>query len=337
MVFRNFKLVRYGTAPVSTSAPRITSSPVTSGSVGQLYSYDVNATGSPTPTYSLTTAPSGMTINSSTGLIQWTPPTQGSFAVTVKAANGISPDATQSFSVNVTAGLGTVCPTSMVSYWKLDETSGSTYADIYGGNRATSFNIPAPVAGQVNGAQYFNGTSNGLSAPRIAGYDFPAGSSFTLEAWIKRDAGAYIGEEVIVERRSSTSPLSLKLGFNSTRVEFSARSNTGELKAVTGTTSLYDGTWHHVVGVRDATRSELRIYVDGMLENTAPATYGSGFTSPTAGVTMGWRAGSPGGKYFLGAIDEVAIYRGALSASTIVQHYQNGLQDLEYCDLPIGQ
>ena len=42
-----------------------------------------------------------MTINPSSGIIQWTPSSSGNFNVTVKAANGISPDATQSFTINV--------------------------------------------------------------------------------------------------------------------------------------------------------------------------------------------------------------------------------------------
>ena len=88
------------TINVSTP-PVINSLPVTSGIVGQIYSYDVNATGDPTPTFSLTTAPSGMTINSTTGLIEWAPAVAGDFNVTVVASNGINPDGTQSFSINV--------------------------------------------------------------------------------------------------------------------------------------------------------------------------------------------------------------------------------------------
>ena len=70
VVYRNFKLVSYGI--VTNTPPVITSSAVTSGLVGQQYSYDVNTTGNPTPTYSLTASPSGMSINSTSGLIQWT-------------------------------------------------------------------------------------------------------------------------------------------------------------------------------------------------------------------------------------------------------------------------
>ncbi len=47
----------------SPTAPAITSTPVTTGTVGEVYSYDVNASGYPYPTYSLTTPPAGMTID----------------------------------------------------------------------------------------------------------------------------------------------------------------------------------------------------------------------------------------------------------------------------------
>jgi hypothetical protein len=54
-------------------APTITSSPGKSVVVNSTYSYQVLSTANPQATYSLTTAPSGMTINASTGAISWTP------------------------------------------------------------------------------------------------------------------------------------------------------------------------------------------------------------------------------------------------------------------------
>ena len=88
-----------------------------------------------------------MTINSSTGLIQWTPTATGNFNVTVKAANGVTPDATQSF-INVQENTSGTCPPNIISYWKLDETNGSTYDDFLGTNNATSTNAPTPIADQ---------------------------------------------------------------------------------------------------------------------------------------------------------------------------------------------
>ncbi|QSQ20303.1 PQQ-dependent sugar dehydrogenase [Pyxidicoccus parkwayensis] len=81
-------------------APVITSTAVTTAVVGSPYRYDVEANGRPTPTYSLVgTVPQGMTIDAATGLISWTPSAAGSADVTVRASNGESPDADQTFTL----------------------------------------------------------------------------------------------------------------------------------------------------------------------------------------------------------------------------------------------
>ncbi|OPX95323.1 MAG: Xanthan lyase precursor [Syntrophorhabdus sp. PtaB.Bin027] len=86
--------------PIGSSAPTITSDPITTGSVGLPYTYDVQAYGSPTLLYELTSAPGGMTINPATGLISWTPTATGSFNVTVRVSNSFGSD-TQSFVIDV--------------------------------------------------------------------------------------------------------------------------------------------------------------------------------------------------------------------------------------------
>ena len=307
----------------------IISNPIISVKIGQLYSYDVNASGNPTSTFSLTTFPIEMTINSTSGLIEWTPATTGDYAVTVKAANGVSPDATQSFAISVQDNQTGGCPSSMISYWKLDETIGSVFADHLGTNNATSTNVPTPVAGRVGGAQQFNGTSTVITAPRIAAYDFATNTSFTYEAWIKHPTSAS-SEEIIAERKSSGAlAINLKV-VGLTKATFSVRNNTSQIFTVTGTKSLNDGNWHHIAGVRDGSTNQLRIYVDGVLEGTASAVYTAGFTSADEGISIGWRK-STNNKFFKGTIDEVAIYNSALAPSQIQTHYSNGLQNKGYC------
>ncbi|MBU4349414.1 PKD domain-containing protein, partial [bacterium] len=88
----------------SNYPPVITSTPVTSATKDEPYSYDVNATDADgdTRTYSLaTTKPSGMIINSSTGLITWMPTAIGDYNVTVEVSDGIAA-VTQSFTITVT-------------------------------------------------------------------------------------------------------------------------------------------------------------------------------------------------------------------------------------------
>ena len=89
------------TASPTITPPVITSIPVTIATIGELYSYDVNASGYPSPTYTLTTYPSGMTIDPNTGLIEWTPDALGDFDVDVKAGNDQPPDTNQGFTITV--------------------------------------------------------------------------------------------------------------------------------------------------------------------------------------------------------------------------------------------
>ncbi|HHK42703.1 MAG TPA: hypothetical protein ENJ50_09825, partial [Planctomycetaceae bacterium] len=93
------------------SAPTITSKPVVKGSLDRPYRYDVNASGNPVPTYSLVTAPSGMSIDSKTGLISWQPVSGqlGKQTVTVRASNRAG-NADQTFQIDVVAD--TYAPTA---------------------------------------------------------------------------------------------------------------------------------------------------------------------------------------------------------------------------------
>lgn len=100
------------------SSPVIESDPITTAKEGVAYTYDVKATdpNGDTITYSLTVSPTGMTINSDTGVITWTPTAAGSFEVTVEVSDE-SKSATQSFTITVDeAKLASieVLPSSMI-------------------------------------------------------------------------------------------------------------------------------------------------------------------------------------------------------------------------------
>jgi len=86
------------------SSPVIESDPVTTAKEGAAYTYDVEATdpNGDTLTYSLTTSPTGMTINSNTGVISWTPTEAqiGAIEVVVEVSDG-SKSATQPFTIGV--------------------------------------------------------------------------------------------------------------------------------------------------------------------------------------------------------------------------------------------
>lgn len=111
------------------ASPAITSTPPLTAVVNAPYRYTATATGNPTPTFSLTTKPSGMTIHATTGLISWTPATTGTFPVTVVASNGYGTAASQSFSVVVNPDSP---PQAVISQPLPGSTISGTTAEFFG-------------------------------------------------------------------------------------------------------------------------------------------------------------------------------------------------------------
>jgi hypothetical protein len=89
------------TFALTEAIPIITSAPVTAAIMAESYAYDVNASGIPIPTYRLLVNPSGMTIDSIIGMIQWLPAHTGNYAVSVQAKNSVGSD-TQEYVITVT-------------------------------------------------------------------------------------------------------------------------------------------------------------------------------------------------------------------------------------------
>ncbi|MHC4643152.1 MAG: LamG-like jellyroll fold domain-containing protein [Planctomycetota bacterium] len=83
--------------------------------------------------------------------------------------------------------------------------------------------------------------------------------------------------------------------------------------AVTGTTSVNDGKWHHVAGVFDG--KQLYLYIDGVLEAAKSAAKSIDVSSHN--VFIGANAQVPG-REWNGFIDDVRIYNYALSQAEIV-------------------
>ncbi|MBV7327422.1 putative Ig domain-containing protein [Chloroflexi bacterium TSY] len=153
---------------VPTTPPSITSSPVTAATVGTAYTYDVDATGNPTPTYSLSTGPAGMTIDANTGLISWSPTVSGTVNVEVVATNAGGSDA-QVFSVNVTDSAANTLFSD--DFDRADSgTVGNGWSEVEKGNAQTSI---------VNNRLCFVDTSDATRRP-IVHHSFTQVSSGAL-------------------------------------------------------------------------------------------------------------------------------------------------------------
>ena len=92
----------YGYSTSLGVIPQITSTALpTSGRIGSAFSHTCTATGTPSPTFAVTSGalPDGLTI-SLAGVISGTPTAEGLFVGTISASNGIPPDVSQGFSID---------------------------------------------------------------------------------------------------------------------------------------------------------------------------------------------------------------------------------------------
>ncbi len=319
-------LLGQGYCTISETPPQIVSTPVTSAIAGQAYSYDVNAIGNPTPTYTLMTSPAGMTIDNMTGIISWMPNTTGDFDVTVQASNTQGTDM-QSFTISVASPM--TCE-NILHYWKLGENS-EPYVDIINGLDAYVDGVaPTAVSGIVGSAQLFGGTDVGLSIADDGSCDWTTTDDFSFEFWMKRDTLTQPGldqNEVILGRIGAT----MWIGIHTGNPLVAGATLNGVFVASHGnyvwsSMPITDGQWHHIAGVHDGATNTLTLYIDGVEDLSGDIGNFAG-TDP---YTIGWF--NTGGRYpYKGILDELALYDALISPADIVTHFNNGLLGKGYC------
>jgi hypothetical protein len=220
---------------------------------------------------------------------------------------------------------------SFISYWKLDESASGSYEDSIGTNHgACAVSCPTPVSGKVNGGQSFSGTK-GILIPYSDTYNFVIGSSFSLECWVRK-ATPTTANAVALGRNHTTAVVHWWIGIGYAvepqKVRMFIRDSANKGYGVSGTTTITDGEWHHIVGIQDAGAAEIRVYVDGVLEGTTPTAYTGNFTTSLPKLALGYIEGFT--QPLVGDLDEVAIYNGVLTQEEISTHYSNGLIGIGY-------
>ncbi len=291
------------------------------GSIAK-YEWDLDGNGS----YETNTGTSATTTKSFTAT--------GSLTVGLRVTdgNGGTATTTRSLAVNSayrTAVLGT---TGIKDLWRLDETSGTTVADANGANNnGTYVSSPSSVAALIGGetnsfARTFNGTSQYID---LSASPFGSPSSFSVEVWVRTTAAKSSGGYHFLVSDSSAdfdNGFSLVVDSSNRPIFVAARESlfgTVTRGQATSATTVPPNTTHHLVGTYDGSR--VRIYVDGV--ERANATFSGAATwSSSRDLRIGRPISSTSlaQRYLQGTIDEPALYTSALSAATVLAHYEAG-------------
>ncbi len=193
----------------------------------------------------------------------------------------------------------------------------------------TGSNIP-PVAvvytfpGNAGTALAFNGSGNYVAIPHTTSLNpYP----FTLTLWVKTLQSVGVAGLANKFSATTTNGWNLYLRNGGVRAWYyrNAANFVSDRSAGLDGRFLADGQWHHVAFTVDATGGKL--YVDGALKDSAAWTGTAVQTTTTQEVRLGNNAGN--GVAFDGALDEVGLWRTALSEAQIQTNMFRGLTGLE--------
>ena len=179
---------------------------------------------------------------------------------------------------------------------------------------------------RVNFGFSFNGAAHRVLVPDAPDLNFGANQDFSIEAWIKPEqASTTFNVMSIVDKRYEHNLASESVGYEM-NLE-SGRLHCRLLRTGFGPVGpdLRDGRFHHVaVAVDRDSPTGLKLYVDGQLQGTYNPTALIGDLSNTQPLRIGNHCDSYFNSFFKGIIDELSIYRKALSESEIQGIYNAG-------------
>jgi len=215
------------------------------------------------------------------------------------------------------------------SYWRMEELSGPTFADSMGSSPATAsgggvaFGSPGALAGPTNMSARFDGVSGSAQA----NLDLSVSTAVTVEFWLKWDA--YADNDALAlefTNNFNQNDGGFLVDPNSADGTFSVAIGRDASRNTISFTRPSPNQWHHYVFVLDTTAvaaTEITPYVDG--QTVAYSKNQSGTGAPAfANSTLYLMSRGGAGLFGAGALDEVAIYGGTLSAATVAEHYADG-------------
>ncbi|HLC93643.1 MAG TPA: LamG domain-containing protein, partial [Patescibacteria group bacterium] len=213
---------------------------------------------------------------------------------------------------------------SAVGHWKFDEgslntCSGGSNDACNSGSSGNTLDLAITAATLTNSGKFgkalnLDGTDDYASITDNAVLSIT--DSLSLSAWIYRDNTSR--EEMILGKWNETSQRSYILYVSSGDLLVFGVSVDGApgVAVNSSTVTLSSGQWYHVAATFDPTTQTGAVYVNGKLANSSDTNISSIYDS-TATFYIGENTGAGVTNDFDGKIDEVKIFRSALTADQV--------------------
>lgn len=242
------------------------------------------------------------------------------------------------------AAQGDTLKDDLVSYWPLDEIQGNKTPDLASGFDFVIKNLSATdqITGKFGMAFNFKKVNKAhLVRTHDPADDLPAmkNESFTLAYWVRATASGQSDLRVFSEGSNLTNngtplfTMGTVPGGSSNSVDVFIRDTGFPVvnHLPTGATPLDGLDWHHVAFVQTAqpdTTATRQVYVDGVLDSIAIPAKPAGFTHNMNTTSIAAVVRTSDVAHVDGDIDEVAIWKRALTQAELDDLILNGMPDL---------
>lgn len=227
-------------------------------------------------------------------------------------------------------------PTSLVSYWTFDESSGATAYD-WSGNRnngtLTSMNTTGNSTSGWQAAAnckaggsclMFDGVNDYVDCGNGASLNFGT-ADFSLSAWFNISSLPSAWKTVASKGDSGSNGYGIEISSGN-QYTCSIQATGGSNYHLSSTTPTLN-VWHNIICVFDRD-ANLYMYVDGILiaNNTANILSNSGSVNIGTNLMIG--AHAAGTWHFNGIIDEVMVFNRSLSADEVAALYETSAKKI---------
>ena len=253
--------------------------------------------------------------------IEGTPQATGTYAYTIESVGGLTV-ATLSGSIKVKAPV----VLNELAYFSFDETTGTSAVNsVYGKAEAVGF-VPTWINGIRQQALELPATpaTRRMEQPSYDQLRLGTGD-FSVELWFRSNGGDgvdwYLFHKGSHAKNASTGATGKWVGlqYKNGNLTFGIDDDVTKSNLDIPATQYFNGEWNHVVCVRDGETKTLKMYINGVFQGEV--TDKTGDISESELFVIG-NCNVNFNTPFTGAIDELHVYGGAMSAAKAKERYE---------------